>query len=137
VRIRSAVCSVLVAAILGGCGFDVQAGDDFLLTRVGEGSRLTLLVNDSGTIRCDGSKPIPISNSLLIAARDLVVNLDGDAKRGLRVPSPRTSVYRYTISMQDGSISFPDTTALKHHELAGVEQFALQALAGPCRRVVR
>jgi hypothetical protein len=133
-RLRTAVCSALVAAALGGCGFDVRSGDDFLLTRVGEGSRLTLVVNDSGTIRCDGSKPIPISNSLLIAARDLVVNLDRDAIKGLAIASTGTSVYGYTIRMQDGTVSFPDTAAGAHHEFAGAEEFVLRALAGPCRR---
>jgi hypothetical protein len=125
---------VALALALSACGFDVKSGDDFLLTRVGEGSRLTLLVNDSGTIRCDGSKPIPISNSLLIAARDLVVNLDGDATKGLAIASTGTSVYGYTIRMQAGTVSFPDTAAGAHHELAGAEEFVLRALAGPCRR---
>jgi hypothetical protein len=125
---------VALALALSACGFDVQSGDDFLLTRVGEGTRLTLLVNDGGTIRCDGSKPIPISNSLLIAARDLVVNLDGDATKGLAIASTGTSVYGYTIRMQAGTVSFPDTAAGTRHELAGAEEFALRALAGPCRR---
>ena len=117
---------------VAGCGFGVQSPDDFLLTRTGQGPKLTLLVNDSGTIRCDGAKAKPISNSLLISARDLVVNLDNDAKARLRIATPPNSVYSFTIRMQDGTVSFPDTAALKHHELAGAEQFVLQALAGPC-----
>jgi hypothetical protein len=124
---------LLMVIVLGGCGYDVQAADDFLLTRVGEGSRLTLVVNDSGTIRCDGSKPIPISNGLLIAARDLVDNLAGDAKGGLAIASSGSSVYHYTLRMQTGTVSFPDTAAGARHELAGAEQFVLRALAGPCR----
>ncbi|HWE32223.1 MAG TPA: hypothetical protein VG410_01990 [Solirubrobacteraceae bacterium] len=124
---------VALALALSACGFDVRSGDDFLLTRVGGGHRLTLLVNDGGTIRCDGGAAKPISNSLLIDARDLVVNLDGDATRGLSLRSPADSVYRYTVRLQDGTISFPDTAAGTHHELTGVEEFVLRAVAGPCR----
>jgi hypothetical protein len=131
---RALALTVLLACgtAIVGCGFDVQAADDFLLTRTGQGPKLTLLVNDGGTIRCDGGKPRPISNALLISARDLVVNLTNDATAKLTIPQAANSVYRYTISMQAGTISFPDTAALRHHELAGAEEFVLQALAGPC-----
>jgi hypothetical protein len=122
------------ATLVGGCGLAVQSGDDFLLTRVGAGTRVTLLVNDGGTIRCNGGAATPISNALLISARDLVDNLDNDAKQGLNIPSPVGSVYRYTVRMQDGTISFPDTAAAQHTELAGAEEYVLRALAGPCRR---
>ena len=127
--------AIAIAIVVAGCGFAVQAPDDFLLTRTGQGPKLTLVVNDGGTIRCDGGKPRPISNPLLISARDLVVNLDNDAKAKLRIAPGANSVYEYTIRMQDGTISFPDTAAIKRTELAGAEQFALNALAGPCRGV--
>ena len=34
----------------------MQSPDLFLLTRTGQGATLTLLVNDGGTIRCNGGK---------------------------------------------------------------------------------
>jgi hypothetical protein len=130
---RAAAAAVLCCVALAACGFAVEAPDDFLMTRTGQGARVTLLVNDSGTIRCDGGRARPITNALLITARDLVDNLTTDATNRLRIPQARNSVYRYTMRMQAGTISFPDTAALRHHELAGVETFALQALAGPCK----
>ncbi len=48
---------------LGGCGLNVQSPDLFLLTRTGQGTQLTLLVNDGGTISCNGAKAKNISNS--------------------------------------------------------------------------
>jgi hypothetical protein len=130
---RAAVIVVVCCAGLAACGFAVQSPDDFLMTRTGEGPPVTVLVNDAGTIRCDGGRARPITSAMLINARDLVDNLTNDAKNHLRIPQARNSVYRYTVRMQVGTISFPDTAALRHHELAGVEQFVLQALAGPCK----
>src|SRR5579875_3410657 len=42
---------------VAGCGLNVQSPDLFLLTRRGQGQTLTLLVNDDGTVRCDGGRP--------------------------------------------------------------------------------
>jgi hypothetical protein len=129
----AAALGVLVAASLAGCGFDVQAPDVFLLTRTGQGKTVTLLVNDGGTIRCNGGKQKPITDALLIRARDLGDGVANDAKRKLRIPSPRNSVYRFTIKVPNGTVSFPDTAAARRPEFASAEQFTLAALAGPCR----
>jgi hypothetical protein len=130
---RAAGAAVLCCVVLAACGFDVEAPDDFLLTRTGQGARVTLLVNDAGTIRCDGGRARPITSAMLINARDLVTNLQGDSQEGLDIPQAPNSVYRYTIRMQTGTISFPDTAGVKRPGLADAEQFALQALAGPCK----
>ena len=116
-------------ALVAGCGFGVQAPDLFLLNRTGGGAGLTLLVNDGGTIRCDGGKTRTLPNSLLLQARDLASSLGGDAQEKLRIPSPSNSVYRYTVRLQQGTISFPDTATAsgKYPRLAELEQFALQA----------
>jgi hypothetical protein len=130
---RAAAAAVLCCVGLAACGFAVESPDDFLMTRTGQGTKVTVLVNDAGTIRCDGGRARPITSALLISARDLVDNLTNDAKKPLRIPQAHNSVYRYTVRMQVGTISFPDTAAASHHELAGAEQFMLQALAGPCK----
>jgi hypothetical protein len=134
---RAAAIAAFCCLTLAACGFDVKAPDDFLLTRTGQGPRVTLLVNDGGTIRCNGSRARAISSTMLIDARDLVQNLTDDADASLRIPEARNTVYRYTFRMQAGTVAFPDTAAARHHELAGVEQFALRALAGPCKRLGR
>jgi hypothetical protein len=131
--------SLLAAAIAvtaltaAGCGFDVRSADLFLLTRTGQGRTLTLLVNDGGTIRCNGSRTMQISDPLLLRARDLATRLDSDAKRSLRIPAPPNSAFHYTIKLQDGTISFPDTAAAAHPELAQAELFAVQAAQQACR----
>ncbi len=123
-----------ILPVLAACGLDVQGPDLFLLTRSGQGSRLTLLVNDSGTIRCNGGSPRPLSDPLLLRARDLASALGGDAREKLKIAAPANSVYRYTIRLQDGTISFPDTAAAggRYPNLAQAEQFTIQAARQAC-----
>jgi hypothetical protein len=125
---------LLVAAIaLAGC-LNVQSPDLFLITRTGQAGRLTLLVNDGGTIRCNGGRARRLSDPLLLRARDLATALDGDAKESLKIHSPANSVYRYTIQLQDGTIAFPDTAAAggRYPNLAQAELFAVQAAQQGC-----
>jgi hypothetical protein len=129
--LRAALAGAALAAG-GGCGLSVQSSDLFLLTRSGPGQQVTMLVSDGGTIRCNGRPAKPLPDPLLIDARQLASDLDKDAKAGLRITPGRTSVYRYTMKLQNGTISFPDTAGSTHPELARVEQFALQAAQGPC-----
>ncbi len=91
-----------------------------------------MLVNDGGTIRCNAGKQRSLSDPLLIQARQLASDLDKDAKHNLRIATAANSVYTYTVRLADGTISFPDTAATAHHELAEAEQFAVQAAQGPC-----
>ena len=124
----------LVAAaglMLGGCGLNVQSPDLFKVTRSGAGVRpLTLLVNDAGTISCDGGKAKPISDPQLLQARDLANNLNQDVK--LRFPRSARSVFTYTVQVPKGTFSFPDTAASARKELSQLELFVLQAAANPC-----
>jgi hypothetical protein len=120
----------LVAA--AGCGLNVQSADLFLLTRVGQGPHLSLLVNDGGTIRCNGGSPRTLPDPLLLQARDLAASLDEDAKNKLRIPAGPRAVATYTVKLQDGTISFPDTAGAAHKELARAELFAIQAAQQGC-----
>lgn len=128
------VLALLLAVCVAGCGFDVQAPDLFLLTRTGQGGRLTLLVNDGGTISCNGRHPRKLSDPLLLRARDLASSLGGDARRRLRIRPGANSVYRYTIRLQDGTISFPDTATAggRYPRLAQAELFTVQAVQQAC-----
>lgn len=121
-----------VAAVVVGCGLNVQSPDLFLLTRTGAGHRLTLLVSDDGTIRCNEGSAKPLPDKLLIQARDLANTLNDDAKRGLHIPPTRQTVAMYKVRVQHGTLSFPDTAARTRSELAQLELFAVQAAQHPC-----
>jgi TATA-box binding protein (TBP) (component of TFIID and TFIIIB) len=118
--------------MLAGCGLNVQSADLFLLTRTGQGSKLTLLVNDSGTIRCNGAKAKMISDALLIQARDLSDNLGTDASHNLYLKAVPGTVFSYRISLQQGVIRFSDRDTEHHPELSRAELFAAQAAQQAC-----
>jgi hypothetical protein len=130
--VRRALLAGAVVALVSGCGFDVASPDLFLLTRTGEGKPLGLLVNDAGTIRCDGGRARKLSDPLLLRARDIATSLAEDAKRKLGIPASQKSAFHYTVKLQDGTISFPDTAAARHPELAQLELFAVQAAQQAC-----
>ncbi|MGH2875742.1 MAG: hypothetical protein ACRDLV_05780 [Solirubrobacteraceae bacterium] len=122
----------LTPLALAGCGFDVQSPDLFLLTRTGQGPKLTLLVNDSGTIRCDGGHARPLADTLLISARDLSQNLGSDAGHHLTIARTARSVSYYRIRLAQGTVSFPDAAGATHPTLAQAELFATQAAQQAC-----
>jgi hypothetical protein len=131
---RSAgVFTVLGALLLSGCGLNVTSADLFVLTRTGQGQTLTMLVSDGGTIRCNGGHTRPLSNALLLRARDIASSLDKDVKAHTKFPSKPNTVFSYKVQMQDGTLSFADTSAAGHQELAQAELFAVQAAQSACR----
>ncbi len=120
-----------LAASLTGC-LNVQAPDLFLMTRTGAPSKLTLLVNDGGTIRCNRGPAKPLPDKMLLEARDLATLLSNDVKQGVRFLASAHSVASYRVRLQAGTLTFPDTAARQHSELAQLELFAVQAAQGPC-----
>jgi hypothetical protein len=131
--VLAAVAVTALAALCAGCGEDIQAPDLFQLTRTGQGARLTLLVNDAGTISCDGAKAKPLADATLITARDLSDDLATDAGDKLTIPASSRSVYYFRIKLQQGTVSFPDTAAETRKVLAQAELFAAQAAQHDCR----
>jgi hypothetical protein len=128
----TAATAALVGIVVAGCGFDVQSPDLFQLTRYGEGKTVSMAINDGGTIRCDRERAKPISNALLISARDLAVNLTSDAQNNLRIKTPPGSVFQYAIAMQQGTVRFPDVAGSIHKTLAQAELFATQTFQSQC-----
>ena len=124
---------LLAAAIDAGCGLEVQSPDLFLLTRTGNGRKLTLLVNSGGTVRCNGSHTKPLPDKLLLEARNVTGQLNRDARRHLHIQPAPDSVYLYRVRLQQGTVTFPDTAARGRPELAQLELLAVRIVEGPCR----
>ncbi|HEX5145868.1 MAG TPA: hypothetical protein VFV85_02510 [Conexibacter sp.] len=121
-----------LALALAGCG--AQAPDDFLLTRSGSlpGARLTLLVNDGGTVRCNGGAERTLPDPRLLDARRIAEDLSDDAKRDLTLAPPRGSLLRFRVRTQDGTVTFSDVDAARRRELAPVVEFAREVAQHVC-----
>ena len=128
----AALIIALGTLLLWGCGIDITSADLFVLTRTGQGQTLRMLVNDGGTIRCNGGHARALSNALLLRARDIASSLDKDVKAHMKFPSKANTVFTYRVQLQDGTISFADTSAAGHTELAQAELFAVQAAQSAC-----
>ncbi|MGO9954606.1 MAG: hypothetical protein ACLP50_01260 [Solirubrobacteraceae bacterium] len=129
---RGLVAAVAVSACVAGCGLNVELPDLFQITRTGQGTKLTMVVNDSGTLSCNGGKERTISSAMLIQARDLSDDLANDATANLRIAPSSGTLFYFRIRMQQGTIEFPDRAAATHAALAEAELFATQAAQQVC-----
>jgi len=134
---RSALLVPVVAATalliaLAGCG--AATPDVFLLTRSGSipGARLTLLVNDAGTVRCNGGAPRALPGRRLLDARRIAEDLAEEAHDDLSLPAPRGSVLRYRLRTEEGTVTFSDEDAVRRPELAPVIVFARSVAQDVC-----
>lgn len=120
---RAALCAGALALALAGCG--TTAPDLFLLTRTGSlpDARLTLLVNDGGTVRCNRGAPRALSDPQLLAARSIQEDVSDDAKQDLTLPARPGSLLRFRIRTQDGTVTFSDVDAARRPVLGRIVAF--------------
>jgi len=132
VRVRLAAAAVLVCLVVAGCGADYP--DLLVLHRTGSlpAARLTLLVNDGGTVRCNGGEAVQLPPRLLLDARGIARDLAEEAHDDLTLPAPRGSLLRYRLRTQDGTVTFSDVDAARRAELAPVIVFARSVAQDVC-----
>jgi hypothetical protein len=129
---RRVVAALAALAPLAGCG--AASPDVFLLTRSGSlpGARLTLLVNDGGTVRCNGGRPRQLPDPRLLDARRIAEDLADDAQEDLTLPAPAGALLRFRVRTQDGTVTFSDVDAAQHRELGPVVEFAREVAQDVC-----
>ena len=125
--------SGLIAALaVAGCG--AAYPDLFILTRSGElpGARLTLLVGDGGTVRCNGGEEQRLPDPLLLDARHIATSLAEDAAEDLVIPRHPDTLLRYRLRYQEGTVTFSDVDAAERPELGKVVAFARTVAKDVC-----
>ena len=110
---RGVAAALVLAAVLAGCGESVTLPDLFLVTRTGgaPGERLTVLVNEGGTVHCDGGRARQLSDPQLIQARGVTEELQSPSAKHLSLPPRPGSVFRYYVRDAEGWLRFADNSA--------------------------
>ncbi len=108
--LAAAVVLAFAGAVLGACGG--RSPDLLLVERTGSipAARLTLLVADGGTVRCNGGADHRITEPQLLQARTIVRELEEDSSRDRRFAAGPGSILRYRLRMETGSVEFSDTS---------------------------
>ncbi len=101
---------VAAAGLLAGCG--QPSPDLFIVTRSGEGPNddITLVVNDGGTVSCDGGAPRRLDGDRLLRARELSRELAAAADLGLELPARDDALLTYSARLEAGTVSFSDAS---------------------------
>lgn len=117
-----------------GCG-GVKSADLFIVYRSGSvaGARLTLLVNDGGTVRCNGGAQRALSDADLVRARAIQDDLHDPAVSRTSLRAGPRSVLRYYVRDPDGSVRFSDDSQGQPQVFQQLALFVLQTARGVCR----
>jgi hypothetical protein len=133
VRRAAAVCAVVAAGLIVGCG-GVVSSDLFVVERGGSSAhaRLTLLVNEEGGVTCNGRQASRLDDPQIIKARDIQEDLLKPAINHLSLPSRAGSVLSYRVRDEHGTVRFSDNSAGQPAVLHELQLFVLQTAQQNC-----
>jgi hypothetical protein len=112
--VKAALAAMLTVALLcGGCGESVTLPDLFLVTRTGgtPDAKLTVLINEGGSVHCDGGPVHQLSDPQLIQARGVTEELNSPSAKHLSLPPRPGSVFSYYVRDAEGTVRFADNSA--------------------------
>ena len=107
---RAVLAALPLAALLAGCG--TRSPDLFVVDRSGPdtNANVELLVNDGGSVTCNGEEH-PLDADRLLKARQLDRDLEPQAQLGIQLPKGPGTDLSYTVRMEGGTIAFSDRSA--------------------------
>jgi hypothetical protein len=105
--VTRALLAAVLAVALAGCGS--RPPDLMVVQRSGAdpNANVELLVNDGGTVKCNGREH-PLDADRLITARRLVRDLERQAELHIELPPGPGSQLSYRVRMEAGTIAFSD-----------------------------
>ena len=98
-----------LAAVLAGCG--TPPPDLFEVKRTGEdrNANVDVVVNDGGSVTCNG-KEYRLENDLLLRARQILREIQPQAELHLELPPGPQTQLSYRAAMEQGTVAFSDTS---------------------------
>lgn len=107
---RTALAALALAALLAGCG--TPSPDLFVVDRSGpdRNANVELLVNDGGSVTCNGEQH-PLDADRLLKARQLERDLEPQAVLGIELPKGPGTELSYRVRMEGGTVAFSDRSA--------------------------
>lgn len=130
--IAATVGSIAAALALAACG---QASPDlFAATRSGDGPNddVTLVVNDGGTVRCNGGSPRQLGGERLLRARELSRELAAAAELQLELPPGPRPTLAYRVETEAGTVSFSDASRDRPPSLNALMGFVSEVAEDVC-----
>ena len=130
---RLALGTFLIACLLAGCG-GIKSPDLFLVKRVGSGphAKLSMLVNEEGGIRCDGSKEFKLPDLQIVKARQIQEELQEPSSDHLILAPRPGSVLQYRVRDENGEVRFADNSVGQPKVLRELELFVVQSAQQVC-----
>jgi hypothetical protein len=106
---RRAAGALLVLLAAAGCG--TPSPDLFEVRRSGDdpNANVTLVVNDGGTVTCNGKRHT-IEGERLLRAREVERALEPQAQLRLELPPGPRADLSYRVRMEAGMVAFSDTS---------------------------
>jgi hypothetical protein len=106
---RAAAALLLGAALAAGCG--TPSPDLFEVRRSGAdpNANVTVVVNDGGSVSCDGRRHT-LDADRLLRAREVERGLEPQAELGLELPPGPRAQLSYRVRMDGGTVAFSDTS---------------------------
>lgn len=127
-----AIAVVAAALLVAGCG--AESADLFEVTRTGadRNANVRLVVNDGGTVTCNGSKPKALPGKELLEARDLARELEKESTLSIVLPPGPNAVLRYDVRTSAGRVAFSDTSRDRPRSFLRLEGFTSQVVEDVC-----
>ena len=124
---------VALALVPAGCG--AGSADLFQVERKGEdpNANVDLVVNDGGTVTCNGSEPVALQGDGLLDARELARGLEKQAALSIELPPGPGATLRYVVRTSNGRVAFSDTSEGRPKVFDELVAFSADVIENVCK----
>lgn len=132
-RVRApAAALALTALMLAGCG--EKSRDLFQVKRSGadRNANVDLIVNDAGTVSCDGGTAVALPGKQLLDARELARQLERQAALSIELPRESDSILHYVVRTSNGRVAFSDTSPNRPEAFDRLVAFSTDVIENVC-----